>query len=145
MLTVVVEKQSFSATFAFVIAAAWTNGVHIAPIRFHLRVNDRITIDLTCAGLENPGTNTLGESQHIDCAVHAGFRGLDGIVLVMDWASRTSQVVNLVDFNVQGEGDVMANQFKIWMIQQMRDIFLVSSEIVVDTHHLVATCNQSIN
>jgi len=47
-----------------------------------------VAVDLTGGGLENGAPEALGKPRHIDRAVHAGFGGLHGIVLVVDRQGR---------------------------------------------------------
>src|SRR5262249_8301821 len=53
VLASVVEKQGFRAAFAFIIAGAGTDRVHMTPIRFLLRVNLRVAVDFGCRRLKN--------------------------------------------------------------------------------------------
>ncbi|OAI21969.1 hypothetical protein A1351_20775 [Methylosinus sp. R-45379] len=60
VLPMVVEKQCFSATLAFVIAGTKAQRVDIAPVGFWLRVNNWIAIYLRCGRLEDRGLQALG-------------------------------------------------------------------------------------
>ena len=55
VLTVIIEKQSFCAAFALVIAGARANGVHIPPVGLCLRMDLWIAIHLTCGWLKDFG------------------------------------------------------------------------------------------
>jgi len=61
----------------------------------------------------------------------AGFGGLNGIVLVMDWAGRTCQVVYLINFDIKRESDVMAYKLKIGIANQVCNITFATCKKVV--------------
>lgn len=49
-----------------------TDRVDIAPVSLHLRVLEGITVDLTGAGEEEPGSDPLRQSKHVQCTNHIG-------------------------------------------------------------------------
>ena len=53
ILAMVIEKQSFGAALAFVVARARADGIDVAPIIFGLRVHRRVAIHFRCRGLKN--------------------------------------------------------------------------------------------
>ena len=61
VLAMVIHEESLCDSFAFVVAAADTDGVHVSPVIFGLRMHGRVAIDFACTGLQNAGINTLGE------------------------------------------------------------------------------------
>ena len=77
-------------------------------------------------------------------AVHAGFRGLHRIELVVHGRGRTGEVVNLVDLQIQGEGDVVTQQLEAFVVEQMRDIALSATEEIVNAHDLAAAAQQAL-
>jgi hypothetical protein len=70
--------------------------------------------------------------------------GLNGVVLIVDWRSRTGQVVDLVDLYIKGERDVVANKFKIRIPQQMGDISLRARIEIVDTKDIVSIIEETL-
>src|SRR3989344_8062159 len=70
VLSVVVEEQRFRAAFALVVATAGPYRIDIAPIAFGLRVDSRVAVNFARRGLQDFGTDTLGESEHVDGAYH---------------------------------------------------------------------------
>ena len=53
VLAPIVERESLGATLAFIKTRARADRIDIAPIVFGLRVNDGITVNLRCGGLQN--------------------------------------------------------------------------------------------
>src|SRR3569833_789067 len=81
VLVLVFVVLCFGAALALVIAAADADWIDLAPIGFDLGMDFGIAIHFRCAGLQNSGLHPLGQSQHVDRAMHAGLGGLDGIRL----------------------------------------------------------------
>src|SRR6516162_1631118 len=84
VLAVVIEEQSFSTALALVIAGAWADGVHVAPIVFCLRVNRGVSIYLGRGGLQDLSLHAFGQTQHVDGAVDAGLGRLYRVELVVN-------------------------------------------------------------
>ena len=83
-----------------------------------------IAIDFGRGGLEDLCADPLGESQHVDRTVDACLGGLHRIELVVNRACRTSEIVDLVDFYVEGKGDVVTDDFERPVVEQVRDVAL---------------------
>ena len=128
---VVVHEQRFSDPFSFVIARANTDGIDISPVTFRLRMHLWITIDFAGAGLQNPGTAPLGHPQDIDGPHDRCFHRLDRIVLIVPRCCRTSQVVDLIDLQIDRQSNIVANELEIGFPKQVKDIGLLRSEKVI--------------
>ena len=108
VLAIIIEEQSLGAAFAFIVAGARADRVDVAPIFLGLRVHVRIAVNLGRRCLEDLGADALGEAEHVDGAMHAGLGRLHGVVLVMHRRSGTREIVDLVDLDIEREGDVVA-------------------------------------
>ena len=137
VLPVVIEEQGLGAALALVVAAARANWIHIAPVVLGLGVDLGVAVDLTGRELQDPGIGPLGQPEHIDGAVHAGLGRLDGVVLVVHGARRAGQVVDAIDLDIEGEGDVMSHQFKVWLAEQVIHVALSAREVVVDAEDIL--------
>jgi hypothetical protein len=144
MLAMVIEEQSLRTALTFVIATAEADRVDSTPVAFGLRVNLRVAIDLARRRLQDPGPYALCQPEHVNRTVYGGLGGLHGIVLVMNRARRTSEVVDAVDLNIKGEGYVVAHQLEIWMAQQVRNVAFGSRKKIVNAKHVVAPREQTI-
>ena len=56
--------------------------------------------------------------------MHAGLGRLHRVVLVVNGRGRAGEVVDLVDLDVEREGDVVAHQLEARMAEQMVDVAL---------------------
>jgi hypothetical protein len=64
--------------------------------------------------------------------MHAGLCGLHRIVLVMDGRGRAGEIVDLVDFHIKREGDIVPDHFEVFVFKQMLDITARAGEEIVD-------------
>ena len=111
---------------------------------FWLRMHEWIAINLAGARLQNLRLQTLREAQHIDRAHAAGFRGLDGIVLVVDRRGRAGQIIDLVNLHIKRIDHIMTHQFEARVGQKMRDVAPAAGVEVIDTQHLMSVCEQPL-
>ena len=132
VLPSIIEEQRFRAAFAFIVAGARSDRINVAPIVFGLRMNAWIAINLRSRRLQDLCPHTLGKPEHVDGAMHAGFGRLYRIALVVNWRCRAGKIVDLVDFDIEREGHVVAHQFKALVIEQMLDIAPRAAEEVVE-------------
>ena len=138
----VAAEERFRAPLPLVVAGADPDRIDVAPVGFDLRMHDRIAVHLAGRCLQDLRTDPLGQPEHVDCAVDAGFDRLDRIALIVDRRGRTGQIVDLVALHVEREGHIVPDHFKTGIFEQMVDIPLGSRVEVVHTDHLVALFQQ---
>ena len=138
MLAAIVEEQRLGAALAFVIAGAWTDRVHVAPVLLDLRVDMRIAVNLAGRGLQDGNAQPLGQPQHVDRADHTGLGRLHWVELIVHRRGRAGEIVYLVDLDIERKRHIVAHQLEIGMVQQARDIGASASEEIVDAEHMVA-------
>jgi hypothetical protein len=76
--------------------------------------------------------------------VDAGLSGLHGIMLIVDWRHGASQIVNIVDFDIQWESNVMPNHLEIFVVKKVFDISPRAREEIVDTHDDCSVSKQAL-
>jgi hypothetical protein len=76
--------------------------------------------------------------------MHAGFRCLHGIALVVYGRRGASKIVDLIDFDVQREGHVATDQFEPFMTKKMLDVCARAAEEIIDADHTGPFVQQSI-
>ena len=143
VLPPIIEEQSFGAALAFIIARARADRIDVAPVVLGLRMHVGIAIDFRGRGLENFRLHALGETQHVDGAVHAGLGRLHRVVLVVDGRGRTGEIVDLVDLEIDREGHVVADQFEVLVVEQMLDIGARAGEKIVEADDVGALVQQA--
>jgi hypothetical protein len=60
----------------------------------------------------------------------------------VDGRSRTGQVVDLIDFNVQRDANIMPDQFKKRIIEKRDDIFLGAGEKIIYAKDIMSFAQQ---
>jgi len=145
MLPMIIEEESLRAALPLVIAGAWTDWIDISPIILGLRVYGGIAIDLACRGLKDATFKPFGKSKHIDRTVHRRLGGLHGIMLVMDGRGRTSEIVDLVDLDIDRERYVMSHQFETGVSMQMLNISLGTRKEIVHAKDVMPVRQKSID
>src|SRR5262245_30026564 len=142
VLAVVIEEQSFSTALALVIAGAWADGVHVAPIVFCLRVNRGISIYLGGGGLQDLGLHAFGETQHVDGAMDAGLGRLHRVELVVNRRRRASEIIDLVDFDIERKAHIVSNKLESGIQHETGHIRPRRREEVVRAEDLVPAAQQ---
>src|SRR6266446_10797629 len=142
MLPAIIEEQRLRAALAFIVTGARPDGIYIAPVILGLGMNIGIAIDLACRCLQNLRFHALGKAEHVDRAMNGGFRGLHRLALVVNRRSWASQIVNLVDFDIERKRHVMSHKFEALMTQEMFDVVASAGIKVVDAENLVVARKQ---
>ena len=144
MLPVVIEEKGFCTPFPLIVTCPETDGVDTPPIGLRLGMDRRIPVDLRSGCLKDLGPQPLRQAQHIDGTMNVHLGRLNGVVLIVDRSSGTSQVVDFVNLHIEREGDVVANKFKIRISQQMDDIPLGPRIEIVDTEDIVSILEETL-
>jgi hypothetical protein len=61
----------------------------------------------------------------------------------VDRRSRTRKVIDLIDLEKDRLGDIVPDQLKMMVVEQIRDILLAASEEIIETNNVVALREQS--
>src|SRR5688572_4379392 len=96
VLAVVVEEERLGAALALVVARAHADRIHVAPVALDLRMDLGVAVDLRGRRLQDLRLHALGETEHVDRAVHARLGGLHRVELVVDRGRGAREVVDLV-------------------------------------------------
>src|SRR5712691_12633603 len=144
VLPVIIKKQGFSTTLAFVITTSDTDRVDSSPITLRLWMNLWIAIDLARRSLKNSRLRSLGQPKHVDCAMYAGLGGLHRIKLVVDWRSWASKVENTFDLDVEWKGDIVSHQLEIWIADQVCDIGLAASVKIIYAKDVMPVADKTV-
>ncbi len=144
VLAVVIHEQGFGTALAFVVAGADTDRVHAAPVTFRLWMYFGIAIHFRCRRLHDFRAGAFRQAEHVDRAVHAGFRGLHRVVLVMNRRRRAGEVVYFIDLDIQRHRHVVAQQLEARVRHQMQNVLLGAGEEIIQTDDLVAFVQQAL-
>ena len=87
-LFVLEENGTLHGAFAFIITGAHPDRIYIAPIFFLLGVHFRVAVHFRGGSLKNFRVKAFCKAQHVDGAVHRGFKGLHRVALVVNGRGR---------------------------------------------------------
>lgn len=132
-------------TFALVVAGAWSDWIHVAPIGLWLRVHVGIAVHFGCAGDEHLGADAFRQPQHVDRAHRVGLDGLHRIVHIMGWRCRTGQVIDLVHLDEQRIDNVVMNELEVLVAQPMLDVAFATGEKIVCHDDFMALHHQLVD
>src|SRR6185503_12966069 len=135
--------QGFGDALAFIVTGAGPDGIDVAPVALGLRMHRGVAIHLGGRCLKNPGSEALGQHQHIHGAHHVRFDGLDRIVLIVNRRSRAGQVVNLVYVDEERLGHIVAERLELLVLEQVLDILPATGEEVIQAYDVVALCQEA--
>jgi hypothetical protein len=102
-----------------------------------------VAIDFRGRGLQDFRIHALGQTEHVDGAVHAGLGGLHRIVLIMNRRCRAGKIVDLIDLEIDRERHVVADKFEMLVIEQVLDIGARSGEKIVEAQNVGALIEQA--
>ena len=146
MVGVVRHRHGFGEALGFVVDAAWTDGVHMPPVTFRLRVNLRVPVDLGGRGEQEASPFSLCQSECVVGPQAADLERLDRELEVVDRAGGRGEVQDAVDVLVEEErdGDVVFDQPKAVERLQMFGIFTGTRDEVVDADDVVTVFEEAL-
>ena len=143
---VVSYRQRFSEAFAFVVAGAQADRIHIAPVGFRLRMLERIAVALRCRTDEAPRAVPSRKLQHVPRPNRSGIQRLDGMLQIIDRARERREMKDAIHRTgqVQWFTNVVFDKAEIGVIEQMFDIFGVTGDEIVERDYRVSSFDQPI-
>ena len=134
----IVKEQGFRTSLAFIVAGPTADGIHVPPVGFSLGVDLRVTVDFRGRSLHDLCLQPLCQSKHIYGAVDIHFGRLNRVILIMNGWGRAGQIIDFINFYVQGISDIVTVKFEIRVVQQVDDVALASRVEIVNAQHIIA-------
>ncbi len=144
VLRMIVEEQRLGAALALVVAGARAERIDVAAVVLGLRMNGRDRRKPRWSRPAGSCAPTRLARPSMLIAPIRGLGGLDRIVLVVHRRRRAGEIEDLVDLDIEREGDVVAHRLEMRMADEMRDVVLATGEIVVHAQHVVAVAQQPL-
>ena len=139
----IVHHQRFSHALAFIVATSGANRVDRTPVIFGLGMHFRIAVHFGSRGLEDSRSYPLGQAQHVDSPHYAGFHRFHGVVLVVNRRGWTREIKDPIDLHENGFHDIMPDQLKVGVVEEVGNIALGAREEIIQRNHLVAFGQQA--
>jgi len=146
MVAVIGHDHGFSEAFGFVVHATRTHGIHIAPIVFRLRMDQRIAVTFRGRRLNIGGALSPGQTQGLMSPERTHFQGLNGQFKVINRACRRGKVKDVIDAPRQVEvlGYILLDEAEVLIPCKMFNIGNIPCNQVVHADDLVAFSQKSI-
>jgi hypothetical protein len=133
VLAMIVKEKGLCASLSLIIAGPDADGIHVPPIGLILGMGGRIAVDFTCRGLEDPGFDSLCQSEHVNSSEDTGLDRLHRIKLIVNRRCRTGKIVYLIHFKKDRVDQVMADDFEALIPHEVKDISFLTRVIIVQT------------
>lgn len=144
VFAMIVKEERLGCTLPLIIAGAQTNGIHVTPVGFGLRMNVGITIDLGGGGLKNTCLDPLGKAKAVDSTNHGGLHRLDGIILVVRGRSWAGKVIDAINLKLEWVDDIVANEFKAGIPQEVLDIGLATGKEIIEANDFIPLLDEAV-
>ena len=143
MVPVVRHRHRLGEALGFVVHAARPDRIHVAPVRFLLRVLERVAVHFRGRRDHEARALRLRESQRLVGAERADLQRRNRQLEVIDRARRARPVQHEVDrpLDVDVIGHVVLDEREV-AIDEMRDVRRVARQQVVDADHGVVAIEQ---
>ena len=92
--------------------------------------------------MQYPGLGALGEAEHVHRANDRCLHRLDGVVLVVHRRRRARHVVDLVNLDKELLCDVVADDLKVGLANQVGDVVLLRGKEVIHRHYVMPLVHQ---
>ena len=140
VFAVVSHGEGFGEALGFVVTAARTDGVDVAPVFFGLRMDGGVAVDLGSGGEKETGAFVPGEAEGFVSAEGADFQCLDGNAQIIDRAGGRGEVPDVIDgFVKENEfSDVLLNEAEILISTEVRDVVRAAGDEIIKADDFVA-------
>ena len=95
---VIGHRHRFGETLGFIVNAARSDRVHVAPVIFLLRMNERIAVAFRSGGEKKRGLLVFGQAERVVRAERADFQRRDRQLEIIDRAGRRGEMKDVIDF-----------------------------------------------
>src|ERR1043166_10233308 len=106
------HSERLGVALAFVVAGTDPDRVYVPPVRLHLRMLQRITVDLRGGSEQEASTVAPGDLEHVARACGTGFEGLDRVRQIILRARERRKEIGRASCREKGEVSVVAGSLK---------------------------------
>jgi hypothetical protein len=97
----------------------------------------RVAVNFRGRCLKNSRFDSLCQAEYVDGAHDARLDGFNRVILVVNRRGGTGEVVNLINFEKNGKGDVVSHELEVTLFKEMRDIPLPAREIIIEADDIM--------
>ena len=135
MVAMIRHRDRFGEALRLIINATRPDRVHVAPVIFLLRMDQRVAVTFRGRCKNERGLFVLGQAERVMGAERAHFQGRNRQLKIIDRAGRRREMKDVIDFLLQQEneiGDVVLDKLVIFVAGQMPDVCRVAGDKIVD-------------
>ena len=146
MEAMVGHRDGFCEALRLIVNSARADGIHVAPVIFRLRVDERIAVALRGGSQKKSSVLFPSQAEGIVSAQRAHLECRDRDSKVIDRASRTCKMPNVIHFawNKNIFRDIVADEFEVGVAREMLDIRDIPSDEIVDSDDAMSLFEQAI-
>ena len=140
------HRHRLAEAFGFIIDAARADRVDIAPIRFRLRVDQRVAIHFGRAGQQKAGILGFGQTQRFVRPQRADLQGRDRQFEVVLRTGRRSEMEHRIKgpVHVEKVADVILHEAEPFVPHQMRHVLRAARDEIIYAYDVVPQREQGI-
>ena len=135
MKAVIGHRHRLGETLRFIVNAARPDRVHVAPVIFLLRMDERIAVTFRSRGEEERRLLRFGETERVVRAERADFQRRNRQLEIIDRAGRRGEMKNVIEFFFRQENeirDVVLDEAVILVAGEMLDVVEIAGDEIID-------------
>ncbi len=135
VIAVIGHRHRFGETLGFIVNAARADRVHVAPVIFLLRMDERVAVAFRGGGQKERRLLGFGETERVMRAERADFQRRDRQLEIIDRARGRSEMENVIEFFFRQENevrDVVLDEREILVAGEMLDVLEVAGDEIID-------------
>ena len=146
VIAVIGHRHRFGETFRFIVNAARPDRVHVAPVIFLLRMDERIAVAFGGGGEEERRLLRLRQAKRVMRAERADFQRRDRQFEIINRAGGRGEMEDVIDLigHEQILGHVLLDESVIFVPGEVLDVREVPGDEIVDRDHAMTFREQPV-
>ena len=135
MIAVIGHRHRLGETLGLVVNAARSDRVHVAPVIFLLRMDERIAVAFRGRGQDERRLLGFGETERVMGAERADLQRRDRQLQIIDRARGRREMENVIEFFFRQENetrDVVLNEGEILVAGEVLDVLEIAGDKIID-------------
>src|SRR5690606_25961576 len=143
---VIRHRQGLGKALRFIVHAARTNRIHIAPVRFRLRMDERISVHLAGGREHEAGILGLRDTERVMRSQRTNLERWYGVLEIVHRACRAGKVQHALQLPRYESRriDVVVNELIAIVSREVSQVVRAAGKKVVQPHPLVAVTEKAI-
>ena len=137
MIAVIGHRDRFGETFCFIVNAARPDRVHVPPIIFLLRMDERVAVAFGGGGEQERRLLRLRQAKRVVRAERADLQRRNRQFEIINWAGGRGEMEDVIDLigDEQILGHILLDESVVFVPGKVFDVREVPGDEVVDRDH----------